>query len=235
MLWPKYIWYTVTPSCCRRYICVQGNVQRTALCWHRGQEEQQQSEATFYSLEILTLESIYLYRPRCSIKVSRTKILILPPRCPLPQGASHRLGLVSRKKAQNLCCLKTHLVQQRSVIEFCSDSDNAACGPKSFYKCWTFAAYPVSVWRTKQILQARDLSTNFMAAEEPSKGSKAGEGENKQTPEAPRPKGAPNRFNFNPLHCPQHFSPDLFPRAKHPPGGASHGSLWWLPEKNSFS
>jgi len=55
--------------------------------------------------------------------------------------------------------------------------------------------------------KARDLSTNFMAAEEPSKGSKAGEGENKQRPEAPRPKGAPNR-------------------AKHPPGGASHGSLW---------
>ena len=50
-------------------------------------------------------------------------------------------------------------------------------------------------------LQARDLSTNFMAAEDPSKSnggggpSKPGEDENKQNPaEAPRPKGAPNRF-----------------------------------------
>ena len=52
-------------------------------------------------------------------------------------------------------------------------------------------------------LQARDLSTNFMAAEDPSKStsgggggpSTPGEDENKQNPaEAPRPKGAPNRF-----------------------------------------
>ena len=38
-----------------------------------------------------------------------------------------------------------------------------------------------------------------MAAEEPSKGSKPGEGEIKQRPEAPRPKGAPNRFFSNPV------------------------------------
>ena len=48
-------------------------------------------------------------------------------------------------------------------------------------------------------LQARDLSTNFMAADDGSKaeqgvGSKQGEEENKPTPEPPRPKGAPNRF-----------------------------------------
>jgi len=64
--------------------------------------------------------------------------------------------------------------------------------------------------------KARDLSTNFMAPEVPSsdhgngKNGKPGEGEvenQDQKVEPPRPKGAPNR-------------------AKHPPGGASHGSLW---------
>ena len=45
-------------------------------------------------------------------------------------------------------------------------------------------------------LQARDLSTNFMAAEEANSCSKSGAkaGENEIKPEAPRPKGAPNRF-----------------------------------------
>merc|ERR1711928_279329 len=62
--------------------------------------------------------------------------------------------------------------------------------------------------------KARDLSTNFMAPEVPSsdpgKNGKPGEGEvenQDQKTEPPRPKGAPNR-------------------AKHPPGGASHGPLW---------
>ena len=47
-------------------------------------------------------------------------------------------------------------------------------------------------------LQARDLSTNFMAAEEANSRSKIGAkaGENEIKPEAPRPKGAPNRFHI---------------------------------------
>merc|ERR1711970_59113 len=73
------------------------------------------------------------------------------------------------------------------------------------------ALKPLLPKNSSSAAKARDLSTNFMAAEDPSKSSggdsssKAGEDESK--PEAPRPKGAPNR-------------------AKHPPGGASHGSLW---------
>merc|ERR1719430_1237106 len=92
------------------------------------------------------------------------------------------------------------------------------------------ASKPLLPKNSSSAAKARDLSTNFMAAEDPSKSvggeSKAGEDENRQNPQAPRPKGAPNR-------------------AMHPPGGASHGSFWLLsdesfkcvgaPDKNTWS
>merc|ERR1711970_856771 len=49
------------------------------------------------------------------------------------------------------------------------------------------ALKPLLPKNSSSAAKARDLSTNFMAAEDP----KAGEDESK--PEAPRPKGAPNR------------------------------------------
>merc|ERR1711990_179283 len=72
------------------------------------------------------------------------------------------------------------------------------------------ALKPLLPKNSSSAAKARDLSTNFMAAEDPSKssgGDSSSKGEDESKPEAPRPKGAPNR-------------------AKHPPGGASHGSLW---------
>ena len=55
--------------------------------------------------------------------------------------------------------------------------------------------------RSSNMLQARDLSTNFMAGVDPSSNnggeSKPGLDEHgKEQPEAPRPKGAPNRFFY---------------------------------------
>merc|ERR1711970_830890 len=62
------------------------------------------------------------------------------------------------------------------------------------------ALKPLLPKNSSSAAKARDLSTNFMAAEDPSKSSggdsKAGEDESK--PEAPRPKGAPNRAKHPP-------------------------------------
>ena len=88
------------------------------------------------------------------------------------------------------------------------------------------------------MLQARDLSTNFMAGVDASSNtggeSKPGLDEHgKEQPEAPRPKGAPNRFFYcflfilGTMNCFINCFLLLFLiRAKHPPGGASHGPLW---------
>ena len=71
---------------------MQGNGRRTALCWHPGQEEQRQGEATSYILK----KSIDFNRPLCSIKVSRTKFFF---QVSAPPGGKSTIGFGEPEEA----------------------------------------------------------------------------------------------------------------------------------------